>query len=123
MDQVGERPNQTQATLKYFAKTLDELRRRYSQNGLRWPIELESLRLLANQRQGAPQFATDADSGERLVVTYKEAARRLSVSERTINRLIAKGDLPKVVIGDDCHRITIADLEAYTEGLRRERAA
>jgi excisionase family DNA binding protein len=116
-------PDHEDGLLKYFARTLDDLRRRYVQNGLHWPIELEGLRLVASQRQAAPQLATDADSRDRLCVTYKEAARQLSVSERTINRLIARGELPKVVIGDDCHRIAVADLEAYTEGLRRERAA
>jgi excisionase family DNA binding protein len=111
-------------TLRHIAKTLGELRRRYIQNGQHWPIELEAIRLLAaNQRQGAPHLAADQDPGEILCVTYKEAARRLSVSERTIDRLIAKSELPKVVIGNDCHRIAVSDLAAYSEGLQRERSA
>jgi excisionase family DNA binding protein len=109
--------------LSHIAASLNSLRKRARLNGSYWSVELESLRLLANERQAAPSVAADADSGEPLCITYKEAARRLSVSERTVNRLIAKGGLPRVVIGDDCHRITVADLQAYTEGLRRERMA
>jgi excisionase family DNA binding protein len=109
--------------LRYIGRTLNDLRRRYARNGVYWPIELESLRLLANERQAPPHLAADADSGDRLCITYKEAARRVSVSERTINRLIAKGELPRVMIGDNCPRITVADLEAFTKGLQRERAA
>jgi hypothetical protein len=36
--------------------------------------------------------------------------------------LIASGELPRVMIGG-CARVTVADLQAFTEGLRRERAA
>jgi hypothetical protein len=35
-----------QALLKYVARVLGDLRRRYRLDGLHWPPELESLRLL-----------------------------------------------------------------------------
>jgi excisionase family DNA binding protein len=111
-----------EALLKYAAWTLGDLRRRYIQNGQHWPVELESLRLLASERQAAPFLDDTADS--RLAVDYEEAARRLHVSRRTLQRLVASGELPTVVIGG-CARVTVADLEAFVAGLdrRRERSA
>jgi excisionase family DNA binding protein len=111
------------AALKYVARVLGDLRSRYRLNGLHWPPELEACRLLATDCQGTTNLAADANPGDRLLVTYQEAARRLSVSTRTVNRLIARGDLPRVMLGDNCPRITVEDLEAFARGLRRERAA
>jgi excisionase family DNA binding protein len=112
-----------EALLKYAARVLGDLRRRYWQDGLYWRPELESLRLLvASGGQGRPTFDVHAEVGDRVAVTYEDAARRLSVSSRTVRRLIANGELPRVMIGG-CARVAVADLQAFTEGLRRERAA
>ena len=112
-----------EALLKYAVRVLSDLRRRYRLNGLHWPLELESLRLLvASEGQAQPILDFDADPGDSLAMTYEEAARRLAVSSRTVRRLIASGELPRVTIGG-CARVTVADLQAFTEGLRRERAA
>jgi excisionase family DNA binding protein len=90
---------------------------------LHWLPELESLRLLvASQGQARPMLDVDAQAGEAFAMTYETAARRLAVSSRTVRRLVANGELPRVEIGG-CSRIATADLEAFAEGLRRERSA
>jgi excisionase family DNA binding protein len=109
--------------IKYVARVLGDLRRRYRLNGLYWPPELESLRLLvASGGQARPILDFNADPGDSLAMTYEEAARKLAVSSRTVRRLVASGELPRVEIGG-CSRIATADLEAFAEGLRRERSA
>lgn len=90
--------------------------------GFHWPPELESVRLLAIGGQSRPILDANAEIGDRLAVSYDVAARQLSVSVRTVRRLVASGELPRVDVGG-CQRITTADLEAYVEGLRRERTA
>lgn len=111
------------ALLKYAERVLSDLRRRYRLHGLHWPPELESLRLLvASEGQARPILDFEAGPGDCLAMTYEEAARKLAVSSRTVRRLVASGELPRVDIGG-CSRIATADLEAFTEGLRRERSA
>jgi excisionase family DNA binding protein len=112
-----------EALLKYAARVLGDLRRRYRLNGVHWPPELEALRLLvASDCQRRPILDFEADPGDSLAMTYEEAARKLAVSSRTVRRLVASGELPRVEIGG-CSRIATADLEAFAEGLRRERSA
>ena len=110
------------AVLRYIARVLGELHSRYRRNGLHWPIEMEAVLRLASDGQTRPTFDGDADTGDALAIDYERAARRLSVSRRTLGRLVASGQLPRVDIGG-CRRITTADIEAYVEGLRRERTA
>lgn len=50
----------------------------------------------------------------RLAATFKEAADLLSVSERTIRRLVNRDELPVVKIGR-AKRIAIKDLERLLE--------
>jgi hypothetical protein len=84
------------ALLKYVARVLGDLRRRYRLDGLHWPPELESLRLLvASEGQARPILEFDADLGDSLVMTYDSAARKLAVSSRTVRRLVASGELPR----------------------------
>lgn len=52
-----------------------------------------------------------------LIVTVPEAARRLSVSTRTAERLIASGELRSVRVGR-LRRVTVADLDVYVENIR-----
>ncbi|HZO87319.1 MAG TPA: helix-turn-helix domain-containing protein [Chthonomonadaceae bacterium] len=51
-------------------------------------------------------------SSETLLVSVAEAARLLSVSERTIRRMIADDRLPAVRITSDAVRIARASLDA-----------
>lgn len=51
-----------------------------------------------------------------LAATYADAARRLGVSKRTVERLVAAGSLPSVDVGG-VRRIRVADLEGYVASL------
>jgi excisionase family DNA binding protein len=103
--------------LSFIAAELGDLRRRYRRDGQHWPPVLESLRLLASSGQGRPIF-----DGDILAMNYESAGRLLGVSERTVRRLVANGELPRVEIGG-CSRVTVDDLRAYKDGLMRERTA
>ena len=50
------------------------------------------------------------------MLTRKEAAARLAVSLRTLDGLIARGQLPAYRIGPKAVRLREADLEAYVAG-------
>jgi len=77
---------------------------------------------LASLRQGPPSgpdeltAALPPDRPVRLLVTKKEAAQRLGVSVRTLERLVATGRLPQVHV-ERLARFRISDLEAYVSGL------
>jgi excisionase family DNA binding protein len=53
---------------------------------------------------------------DRLLVTKGEAAERLSVSVRTIERLVAAGRLPLVHV-ERAARFRVSDLETYVHDL------
>jgi len=53
---------------------------------------------------------------DRLLVTKAEAAEWLSVSIRTIERLVATGRLPQVHV-ERAVRFRVRDLRAYVDGL------
>ena len=53
-----------------------------------------------------------AGTAGQLLVTKAEAARRLGVSVRTIERLVAAGQLPMVHV-ERAARLRVSDLEAY----------
>ncbi len=55
----------------------------------------------------------------RLLVDVDEAARRLSVSKRTVQALLYSGQLRGVKVGR-CRRIPVSELTAYVERLRDE---
>jgi excisionase family DNA binding protein len=77
-------------------------------------MQLEAAWLLATGRQEPPELACPAHLPDIAAVRYADAARRLSVSERTIERLVRSGDLPTVAIGGS-PRIRVTDLTAYVE--------
>ena len=52
-------------------------------------------------------------------VTLKTAAGLLSISERTLHRLIASGAFPKPIKVGACSRILVEDLERFIERKRR----
>ena len=57
---------------------------------------------------------------DRLLVTKAEAAERLGVSVRTIERLVATGRLPQVHV-ERLARFRVSDLEAYVNSLAENR--
>ncbi len=56
---------------------------------------------------------------ERLLVTKQEAAERLGVSERTIDRLVAAGRLPLVHV-ERAARLRVSDLESFVNELPKK---
>jgi excisionase family DNA binding protein len=99
---------------------------RLHQRAVPVPREVEELTVflmrLARIRQDSPTVGDDlgaahhADSPDRLLVTKGEAAERLGVSVRTIERLVATGRLPQVNV-ERLARFRVSDLGAYVNGL------
>jgi excisionase family DNA binding protein len=54
------------------------------------------------------------------LITVKEAASRLSVSVRTIQRLIAAGKLPCLKVGPKTRRISEADLDSFIQKIKQD---
>jgi excisionase family DNA binding protein len=104
-------------TLAYVARLLDEHRRRSRRNGWLLPSELEAAWAIANHRQEPPEFASGAPRQDVLAMTYAQAADRLGVSQRTVERLTATGALPTIAIRG-CKRVAVADLVEYVDGQR-----
>jgi excisionase family DNA binding protein len=113
---VSPRPEES---LRYIARLLGDVRRRYRANGTHFPIELEAAFLVSSGLQ-RPEVGDSSPTDDCLAMNYEVVARRLSVSERHVRRLVAQGDLPMVKLGG-ASRIAVADLEAYVEGLERSR--
>lgn len=71
----------------------------------------------AHRRQGATSLPTGSDvvDAASVLVGREEVGRLLGVSPRTVDRLLAAGELPKVKVGRRslCRR---ADVESYAEG-------
>lgn len=98
-----------------------------ARDGIRTPSEVTTIRELltraATDRQEPTLLATsstDLDSGcvvNNPVLTIAETARLLSVSKRTVERLIASGALVAVRMGSAATRVRRIDLDAYLAGL------
>lgn len=108
-----------EAVLEYVAAVLTDCRHRFTAAGLPWPVDLESARLLACSGQGRPNPLGDNGSrDDRTMVValdYEQVASRLSVSARTVRRIVASGELPAIDVGG-CPRIRVDDLAAWVAG-------
>jgi excisionase family DNA binding protein len=112
--------------VRHLALALSGHVRRLRQEGLTVPPEVEELTAflvrLARMRQETPSPANGhavahyAHVPERLLVTKGEAAERLGVSVRTIERLVATGRLRRVHV-ERSARFRVSDLEAYVNRL------
>lgn len=58
-----------------------------------------------------------------LLLTVREAAKRLGVCRRTLERLIESGEFPRPVKIRGALRVPSSDVERYVESLLRERAS
>lgn len=109
-------------TLRHLERALrlylDQLRR----DGYPAPPDLLAfLRTVqASSGQERPKVAApwhESDGGDMsLTVTYEEAGRMLSCSERTVRRLVASGTLPVVEIGPRTRRLSVADIRKHLSG-------
>lgn len=53
------------------------------------------------------------------LLTVREVSDRLSLSTRTVWRLIDDGSLPAIAVSERAVRVTPADLETYLESRRK----
>ncbi len=95
-------------------------------DGLTFDAELSDLVIaLAGARPGPAVTSLDGPlrpvhaDDNRLLLTYREAAARLAISERHVKRLIKGGHLHRVHLGSAA-RVHVDDLTAYTSKLREE---
>ncbi len=117
--------------VRHLAVALSVHVRNLRQAGAAVPAEVEELAGVLTWCVRARPQATPVDGGsdaaharrvaDRLLVTKVEAAERLSVSVRTIERLVAAGRLPLVHV-ERAARFRVSDLEAYVHDLSEEQA-
>jgi excisionase family DNA binding protein len=112
--------------VRHLTLALSGYVRRLHQDGLSAPRDVEELTYflvcLARIRHDPPLSASDSARGkdarmpDRLLVTKGEAAERLGVSVRTVERLVATGRLPQVHV-ERLARFRVSDLEAFVDSL------
>lgn len=96
-------------------------------NGIPVPASVRELaQALAKDGQARPAFDDNGEPGdagpmEKLAVDYRDAGAMVGVSDRTVRRLVQRGDLPAVDLAG-CRRIRVADLVAYAASLPTVRA-
>lgn len=113
---------------------LEVFRRYVVAQGLRPPAWVDSDRValagldsaLSNDRsrQGPTTLAISGDWAEGpavtpLLLTYDQTAELLSVSKRTVERLVAAGRLERLDVGERSPRIHRDEVEAYARSLRQ----
>jgi excisionase family DNA binding protein len=110
--------------ITHLAVALSRYTRELRRSGLPVPQEIEelsgALRQSVMSRQGSSFVGTltrssdHASVPDRLLLTKPEAAERLGVSIRTVERLVASGRLPQLHVGRAA-RLRVSDLEAYVQ--------
>jgi excisionase family DNA binding protein len=116
----------TPEAIKHLALAMCRYVRQRRQLGLRVPAEIEALAafLMSSVTIRPRPTAVIEDLGAmphdhvvgQLLVTKAEAAERLGVSTRTVERLVAAGRLPLVHV-ERAARLRVSDLEAFVNGL------
>ena len=109
------------SSAQHLVRAIDAHRVWCRANGIRLPDSLDRLALLARNGQGRTEPVEPdelaQDGGMPLMFDYDDAARLLSVSPRTVRRLVASGELPAVTLTPGTRRILRSDLEAYAQSL------
>ena len=77
--------------------------------------------ILHSSRPLAPSSTAPANAEEHLLLTLSQTAQALSISKRTLNRLIAGGTFPAPLKIGRASRVAREDIAGYLETLRRER--
>ena len=127
----GDLSTQPPELVRHLAVALSLHVRNLRQTGSAVPAEVVELAVFLTRSVRTRRNATPVDGGgdaahsrrvaERLLVTKGEAAERLSVSVRTIERLVAAGRLPLVHV-EGAARFRVSDLEAYVHDLSEAQA-
>jgi excisionase family DNA binding protein len=115
---------------RHLARAVESHRRWCRETGHAFPAQLEEFaRFLARngqERTNLPADSTTVDTPPMapIALTYREAGALLSVGERTIRRLVDKGELPAITVGGPrTRRIRREDLVAYADSLRQQEAS
>jgi excisionase family DNA binding protein len=113
-------------TVRHVTLALSRHVRHLHLEGVPVPREVEELTSflvhLARVRQAPPALADTSETDhhahvpDRLLVAKHEAAERLGVSVRTVERLVAAGRLRQVQV-ERLARFRVSDLTAYVHGL------
>ena len=122
----GEGDGRAPELVRHLTAALSLHVRNLRQTGAAVPAEVEDLAGFLTRCVRMRPNATPVDGGsdaahsrrvaDRLLVTKGEAAERLSVSVRTIERLVAAGRLPLVHV-ERAARFRVSDLETYVHDL------
>jgi excisionase family DNA binding protein len=114
------------AVLTHLTLAITRYARQLRNDGLPVPPTLDELAafltMYVRTRHAATGVADEYGAPEdvpvmpRLLITKAEAAERLAVSVRTVERLITAGRLPLVHV-EGAARLRVADLEAYVDDL------
>jgi excisionase family DNA binding protein len=62
----------------------------------------------------------ERDVGEPLMLTYKEAAKKIGVSLSKLYKLLRAGEVRKLELGPQERRIPMSECEAYVDRLKAE---
>ena len=103
--------------LPHLVRALAEHSRWLHRQGIAAPPELTELldvltALSGHTRPKRDGSVAPADDAPVRLIGEAEVARCLSVSARTVRRLVATGDLPSVLIGR-ARRVHVDDVDAY----------
>jgi len=119
-------PSVSSKLLGHLVLALGRHVRQLHEEGHKAPREIEELTalvtFLVNVRHHPPSLAGEfgtnhhARMSNRLVLSKSEAAERLGISVRSIERLVAGGRLPQVQVGG-LARVRVSDLEAFVNDL------
>jgi excisionase family DNA binding protein len=122
----GDVSTQPPELVRHLAVAMSLHIRNLRQKGAAVPAEVENLAGFLTRCVRTPPQATPVDDdsdavhsrrvADRLLVTKGEAAERLSVSVRTIERLVAAGRLSLVHV-ERAARFRVSDLETYVHDL------
>lgn len=109
------------AAAAHLRRALEAHGRWCREQALPMPDALLKLTALASGGQERPKSAAVVELPQTapMLVDYVTAAERLSVSARTLRRLVAKGEVRSVQIGS-ARRIHVDDLDIFTTRLRKE---
>ena len=127
----GDVSTQPPELVRHLAVAMSLHIRNLRQTGAAVPAEVEDLAGFLTRCVRTPPQATPVDDdsdaahsrrvADRLLVTKGEAAERLSVSVRTLERLVAAGRLSLVHV-ERAARFRVTDLEAFVDDLTEEQA-
>jgi excisionase family DNA binding protein len=82
----------------------------------------EPCRILGSNYKHEHPVSSSISSEDPILLTLSQAARRLSICRRTLERLIASGEFPQPIKIRGSSRVAVTDVEGYVARLMRIRA-